>query len=170
MGTGVAVDNNGNLDLAGPFYLTVNFASDSCSADSLTATSVVQSDGYIAQYGADNANIITPPAVTTFCSAATPDEITGSLPTGGSGAYTYQWQNSTDSVNFVNISGATGQNYSPPDLSATTYYRRTVSSSGSCSIPSISNVVTITIKILPVLPAPVVTAGTSTASSVTFTW
>ena len=42
------------------------------------------------------------------------------------GAPEYQWQNSPDGTNWSNIDGATGENYDPPALSATTYYRRNV--------------------------------------------
>ena len=37
-------------------------------------------------------------------------------PTGGTGAYTYQWQDSPDNVTFTNIGGATASGYSPPVL------------------------------------------------------
>jgi gliding motility-associated-like protein len=34
--------------------------------------------------------------------------VNGDLPTGGNGTYSYQWQQSTDNVTWVNIAGATG--------------------------------------------------------------
>ena len=37
---------------------------------------------------------------------------------------TYQWQSSTDNVNFVNISGATSITYDPSPIAVTTYFRR----------------------------------------------
>jgi RHS repeat-associated protein len=49
---------------------------------------------------------------------------------GGSGAYTYQWQQSSDNVSFTNISGATGQSYLPPAAAATIYYRVVTQSNG----------------------------------------
>ncbi|MDR1793594.1 MAG: T9SS type A sorting domain-containing protein [Bacteroidales bacterium] len=51
---------------------------------------------------------------------------------GGDGVYSYQWQNSTDSVTFNNISGATNQNYQPPTLTQTTFYRLCYTSGNNC--------------------------------------
>ena len=64
-------------------------------------------------------------------------------PTGGTGTYTFQWQSSPDNSAWTNISGATLSGYSPPALSASTYYRRTVTS-GSYS-PVNSSPVLITV-------------------------
>ena len=53
----------------------------------------------------------------------------GTLPTGGSGTYTYQWKQSADSITFTAISGATAQNYTAnTTITAKTYYRRYVTS------------------------------------------
>jgi hypothetical protein len=49
-------------------------------------------------------------------------------PTGGSGTYTYQWQSSPDGSIWTNVPGATSPQYSPPALTANTYYRRVVTS------------------------------------------
>ena len=89
-------------------------------------------------------NVITAPAITSFCSNGDPSVITGSTPTGGNGTYTYQWQSSADNVTFADITGATAKDYDPVPVSVTTYYRRTVTS-GVCNIPAVSNVVPITI-------------------------
>jgi hypothetical protein len=84
----------------------------------------------------------------TICSGQTPATLTGTTPTGGSGTYTYQWQSSTDGVSFAAASGTNNAiNYSPPALTQTTWYRRSVSS-GACS-PNISNVVQITVNPVP---------------------
>jgi len=45
---------------------------------------------------------------------------------GGSSSYTYQWQSSTDNVNYTNISGATGSSYQPGVLTQTTYFHKLV--------------------------------------------
>lgn len=79
----------------------------------------------------------------TICINGTPSLLTGQLPSGGSGAYSYQWESSTDNVNFVPIVGATGRNYQPSALAVTTYYRRIVSS-GSCN--STSNQIAVTVQ------------------------
>ncbi len=47
-----------------------------------------------------------------------------SLATGGKMPYVYQWQNSTDGVNFTDISGENLTTYDPPVLQQTTYFRR----------------------------------------------
>lgn len=96
-------------------------------------------------------NTITAPAVTAFCTSGDAAVINGSTATGGNGTISYQWQSSTDSVTFTNISGITTQSYDPGATSVTTYYRRTATS-GSCTTPSVSNVVTITV-------SPTLTAG-----------
>jgi sugar lactone lactonase YvrE len=55
--------------------------------------------------------------------------LSGTVPTGGSGTYTYQWKKSLDSITFTPISGATSQNYVVNSaITTTTYYRRFVSS------------------------------------------
>jgi len=65
----------------------------------------------------------------TICNNTAPAALTQiTAPTGGTGTYTYQWQNSVNGTTWTNISGATGQGYTPPVLTASTYYRRTVTS------------------------------------------
>ena len=76
----------------------------------------------------------------------TPNMLTGSTPSGGSGSFTYQWQISTNNSTWSNISGATSVNYSPPILNITTYFRRFVNSQYVAQ--SISNVVTITFGVI----------------------
>ena len=77
-------------------------------------------------------------------SGATPSTLTATAASGGVGEITYQWQHSTTSTTagFSNISGATSATYSPPALTATTYYRRVASNCTSVN----SNVVTITVQ------------------------
>lgn len=81
----------------------------------------------------------------TICYGDSPAQLTGPVPGGGSGTYSYQWQQSTTGASgpFNNIAGATAQNYSPPALTANTWYRRIVTS-GSCV--SFSNVVAVTVQ------------------------
>ncbi|MBX3253852.1 MAG: gliding motility-associated C-terminal domain-containing protein [Chitinophagaceae bacterium] len=64
----------------------------------------------------------------TICENAIPGSLTGSLPTGGTGTFGYQWQSSTTSATngFSDISLATNQHYAPPALTATTWFRRVV--------------------------------------------
>jgi hypothetical protein len=91
---GIAIDTNNNVDLAGTFCSTENFDPTTCSAYNVTAQGVVSGDAFIAQYASPDIinDIITAPAITSFCTTGEPGTITGSTPTGGIGQYTYQWQ------------------------------------------------------------------------------
>ena len=64
-------------------------------------------------------------------------------PTGGTGVYTYQWQDSPDNVTFNNIAGATAVGYAPPVLTATRYYRRNVTSGTCGTVASASITITV---------------------------
>jgi hypothetical protein len=68
--------------------------------------------------------------------------LSGSTPQGGDGTYSYQWESSTNNINFSPIPVYT-YDCSPGTISQTTYYRRKVNS-GDVS-ESVSNVITITI-------------------------
>ena len=61
---------------------------------------------------------------------------------GGNGTYTYQWQSSANNSTWTNISSAVSQNYSPGNLTTTTYYRVTTTSNG---VSVISNTATISV-------------------------
>lgn len=80
-----------------------------------------------------------------ICINTVPDLINGSVPTGGNNTYTYQWQQSSDGVNFTNIIGETNQNYQPGIVSNTIYFRR-IANSFTCS-SNTSNVITITLRL-----------------------
>ena len=71
---------------------------------------------------------------TIICENSVADEITGSLPEGGSGTYTYLWEISTAGAEGP-YRAATGtndqQNYNPGALAVTTWFRRVVTS-GTC--------------------------------------
>ena len=64
----------------------------------------------------------------TICYNTTPVALTGTVPTGGTGSYTYKWQSSTTSATtgYSIIAGATAQGYAPAALTATRWYRRIV--------------------------------------------
>jgi len=64
----------------------------------------------------------TPPQ--TKCYGATPSPLSIINTTGGSGLFTYQWQDSPDGVIWSDISGATANTYTfTAPLTTTTYYR-----------------------------------------------
>jgi alpha-tubulin suppressor-like RCC1 family protein len=77
----------------------------------------------------------------TLCAAGIPQNLTGSAPSGGSGAYSYLWQSSLNNSTWGNHPGAT-QNLTTSYLSATTYYRRVVSSSVCTAQTSTATTVT----------------------------
>jgi|GEM_PF-1436960 len=108
--------------------------------------------------------IIVTPALTagtiaadqTLCSGAIPTPLTSSTAaTGGTGSFAYQWESSPNNANWTIIAGATGAAYEPGPLTATTFFRRQVTS-GACG-PEYSPSVTITV-------LPTLTAGTIAAN------
>lgn len=83
----------------------------------------------------------------TICYNTAPAQLTGSTPAGADNNYTYQWQSSTDNgANWFAISGSNTQNYQPAALTATTQFRRVVTSAlCSGAQQNISNPVTVTV-------------------------
>ncbi|SFQ48634.1 PKD domain-containing protein [Hymenobacter arizonensis] len=80
----------------------------------------------------------------TVCAGSIAAPLTSTVPaTGGTGTFAYQWESSADNNNWVAIPGATGADYTPGQLTATTYFRRQVLF-GTCPGPP-SNTVTITV-------------------------
>ena len=76
------------------------------------------------------------------------------LPTGGGNVYSYQWQVSTDDVNFVNIPEEKSKTYQPGILTSSVYYRLQVTSATDCGIvytPSVK------MNVLPKIVAPQIT-------------
>ena len=80
----------------------------------------------------------------TIC-GGTSTVLTASM-TGGQGSCALQWQSSIDNNTWTNISGATSQAYTTPNLNTTTYYRATYYCSGNtyCGVVY-SNVETVTV-------------------------
>ncbi len=70
------------------------------------------------------------------------NNLTGTVPTGGDGAFIYSWETSTDSLTWSAI--ANTQNYQPPTYTTegVHYFRRNVTS-GNCT--DVSNVVKVTV-------------------------
>ncbi len=74
-----------------------------------------------------------------------------SLPTGGNGIYSYQWQVSTDDITFTNITGQTTIQYQATSLTSSRFYRMQVTTGASCGIvftPSVK-VTVLTDKVAP---------------------
>ena len=104
------------------------------------------------------------PSSTTICSGATATFNLG-VATGGTGTFTYQWQNSTNGSTWNNISGATSQTYYTPSLTSNMYYRR--QATNSCGTVT-SNSALVTIASAQSTPHPVA-ATISSGSTHTFT-
>lgn len=77
--------------------------------------------------------------------------------TTGTNTHVYQWQQSTDNVNFTDISGATGTTFTlPTSLSTTTYYRTKVAEDivnlNNLYCSTLSDIYTVVINPLPNAP------------------
>ena len=94
----------------------------------------------------------------TICAGATPTPLTSTgAAGGGTGTFAYQWEASADNAGWSAIAGATDPTFAPGPLTATTYFRRRVTSgTGSCAT-DVSNVVKVTVQ-------PVVTPTVSLAA------
>ncbi len=56
------------------------------------------------------------------------------LPSGAGEAFAYQWQVSTDSINFTNIIASTGQKFKAPKSDHTKFYRVRITSNFGCGV------------------------------------
>ena len=82
----------------------------------------------------------------TICSGTAPAILTGSIPTGGDGQFRYQWQSSIDGSAWTDIIGAQQSDYQAPVLTATTFYRRLVSTLACAgAFQNVSNTIKITV-------------------------
>lgn len=132
--------------------------SNPCSDTSNIVTITVQ--GALNNFGIAASQVI--------CEGFAPALLQGQLPTGGGGVYNYQWQSSVDNILWTAIAGATLQDYQPPILTVTTFYRRRVITP-QCSVTSPAITVTVN-------PTPVATIAVNVpficaedAGSVSFT-
>ena len=100
----------------------------------------------------------------TLCLGATPAALTSTVgASGGTGSFGYQWESSANNSTWTPIGGAAGASYAPGPLTATTYYRRRVSS-GPCG-PEYSPSLVLTV--LPLLSAGSIAADQSICANVT---
>ncbi len=172
---------------AGTVFTTVNFSSygtpnGTCNSFSVNAscnaiTSQSVAEGYLlgnnsALIPANN-GIFPDPCVGTvkklyvqaaytqpICSGTSPGNITGSIPTGGTGTYTYYWEQSTASstTGFIAAPGINNTiNYTPGNLTQTTWYRRTVTS----GCVSVSPVIQVSVVAMPATPTIAVSGSTT---------
>jgi len=135
----------------------------------LTATTYFQRQVTSGPCGPVTSNVITLTVLPTLtagsiaadqniCAGTTPTPLTSTNAAGGgTGTFAYQWESSADNTTWTAIAGATNPTYAPGVLSATTYFRRRVTSgSGTCSTV-ISNVVAVRVQPL-VTPTVALTA------------
>ncbi len=86
-------------------------------------------------------------AAQTIAGNTAPEALTGSMPTGNNaGSFTYIWQSSTTNTtgSYTNIDNSNTQNYTPPVLTANTWYRRLVMASNICTDTSAAIQITVT--------------------------
>ena len=92
----------------------------------------------------NNITLLSGGVTDTICNGQVPGLLQGTTATGGTnipGNYAYQWQFSTDNINFSPVpTGGTGITYQPPVLTITTYYIRQVTS-GACSVLSNATII-----------------------------
>lgn len=103
------------------FILTVRNTTTGCVSANVPFTLTVNAPGGISNNTISSAQ--------TICSGTTPAALSGSLPTGGTGTFTYTWLRSTTNATS-GFSAAPGtnsnQNYSPSTLNQNTWFRRYV--------------------------------------------
>jgi hypothetical protein len=85
----------------------------------------------------------------SICYGYSVSTLQGETPTGGDGTFTFKWQKSTDNKNWSDIVNSNSRDYTPVNVTVSTYYRR-ITSTTSCGIAT-SNVVKVTVsdEILP---------------------
>ncbi|WP_205499889.1 gliding motility-associated C-terminal domain-containing protein [Rufibacter psychrotolerans] len=115
------------------------------------------------------------------CSGSAPTPLTGSKPAGGNETPEFLWQISTDGLTYTAAPGTrTNQNYAPPALTHTTWFRRKVTM-GPCVEYSSPVKVVVTPVLTPVTmpadvaicdntPAPVIAAPEATGGNGTYTY
>ncbi len=127
-------------------YTTIPNTTTSLTYDNLTETTyyrVLVVSGVCPTVFSDTAIVNVKPEITgnrispndtLVCAMQDPGVISATAPQGGTGSFTYQWQQSADNINFVDIVGETNETYSPGGLMETLYYRRAVTSDGACTV------------------------------------
>lgn len=145
---------------------------------SIAATSVLNNVSCSANTPAIAINVYTlsPGSISssqTICTGGNLPSFNSVAATTNASAVAYQWQSSSDNLNWFNIAGATSATYDPPVLTSTTYFKRLVNVLNGSSIicQGESNVVTITVIADPTVSSPngqtICTGGSPAALSVT---
>jgi PKD repeat protein len=149
----VVVSNTAGATVAFPGFNSESFFGAHAG---LITVSVTDVNGCFAQatININQPALLTPGTIAAnqvLCSGDNPAQLTESAaPAGGPGAYSYQWQYSSNVAGpFINIAGATTFQYTPPAGATNTIYYRRMVTSGVCT-PVYSNVIGVTVNPLPV--------------------
>ena len=153
MPTGITFDGSSHTisgipSVSGTFNFTVSTVDHAPACSSATAS------GTITVFAAVSPGVIgsAQGATLNICSGDMPVEFTSTSSAGGgnpAGA-SYQWQSSTNNINFTNIAGATSPDFQQPvALTTTTYFRR--NRINVCDTIA-SNVITVNVHSLPDAP------------------
>ncbi|WP_344812981.1 DUF6443 domain-containing protein, partial [Chitinophaga oryziterrae] len=119
--SGATAQNYTPGNLTDTIYYHVITTSNTVAVTSNSATIIVYPQLVAGTIAPSSGNIVY---------ANSPGLLTGSVPTGGNGTYTYQWQSSTDGTTWNTIGGVTSQSYTPGQLTVNTRFRRAVTSNG----------------------------------------
>ncbi len=129
---------------------------------------MVTSGSYIAYSNVVTITVTTPTlnagsisiSTTSVGSGSSPGMFSSVAASGGTGNYSYQWQQSADFSTWSNISGQTSATYTVPSLTASIYYRRIVTSGSSTAYSN-----EVLIYVIPPLSGGSITITTTTVSS-----
>jgi len=136
---GISTATTGEILVAGEYENIAKFGGNALTPDS-------PKNIFVAKLGcaALKTNGIT--ADQTICAGQIPAMLNGSVPTGAPGPYGFLWQQSPDNLIWSSASGINNtQDYSPPALTASTYFRRAVSTLTGCITSDTSLSILITV-------------------------
>jgi gliding motility-associated-like protein len=126
------------------YTLTVTDDDNCVNSESATITVNALTPGTISASGSND-----------FCSGDSPSTMTLSGTSGGSGSYTYQWQESSNNSTFSNVGSATSTTYSPGAKTALVYYRCKITDANNSSSIDYSNTLTRNVNAVPTISATV---------------
>jgi gliding motility-associated-like protein len=136
---GITATGTGDVYVAGQY-------DDNAVFGPFTLFNAGSSNIFLARIGCTAITSNTIAAPQTICASQVPAMLTGSTPSGGNPPYSYFWEQSTDNVSWSPAPGTNNlQNYSPPALTVSMYFRRTVGQSPGCTGTFTSSSVLITV-------------------------